>query len=193
MISWLKQSWLVLLLAGSLGTTLAVVQRSLQGRIERNARERLERAVLTVIPGGKHSQVGMMNGQVAWQVFDEHENELGWAVATETSGFSDRIRLMIGVTSDRSKILGVAVLASRETPGLGERIREAAFLEQFRGQRTETILRTVKPGQSAEQPIDAISGATISSQAVVRAVNRCMQNILTKGLTDVDAITGAKP
>ena len=178
MSSWLRQSWLVLLLAGSLGTALAVVEQSLEGRIEQHARDRLTKAVLDVVPGGVRSDEASADGQQAFEIFDETNNLQGRAIVAESAGFSDRIRLMIGLSADHSKLLGVAVLESRETPGLGERIREAAFLEQFADRPTGVELQVIKPGQSAEQPIDAISGATISSKAVTRAVNEAIAELL---------------
>jgi electron transport complex protein RnfG len=178
MSSWLKQSWLVLLLAGSLGTALAVVEQSLEGRIEQHALDRLTKAVLEVVPGGVRSEKVSTDGQQVFEVFDETDNLRGRAVVAESAGFSDRIRLMVGLSADHSKLLGIAVLESRETPGLGERIREAAFLEQFTDRPTAVELQVVKPGQSAEQPIDAISGATISSKAVTRAVNEGAAELL---------------
>lgn len=178
MSRWLKQSWLVLLLAGSLGTALAVVEQSLEGRIEQHARDRLTKAVLDVVPGGVRSEQVSTDGQPVFEVFDETGNLRGRAVVAESAGFSDRIRLMVGLSTDNSMLLGIAVLESRETPGLGERIREAAFLEQFADRPTSVELQAVKPGQTAEQPIDAISGATISSQAVTRAVNERLAAVL---------------
>ena len=178
MSSWLRQSWLVLLLAGSLGTALAVVEQSLEGRIEQHARDRLTKAVLDVVPGGVRSENVSTDGQQVFAVFDESGSLRGRAIVAESAGFSDRVRLMVGLSADDSKLLGVAVLESRETPGLGERIREAAFLDQFADRPTSVELQVVKPGQSAEQPIDAISGATISSKAVTRAINEAVANML---------------
>lgn len=193
MSSWLRQSWLVLLLAGSLGTALSVVEQSLQGRIARNAADRLARAVFAVVPDGTRSEEASADGLTAWQVSDKDGNQLGWAVIAETSGFADRIRLMVGLSADRSEITGVAVLESRETPGLGERIREADFLAQFAERPTDVPLEFVRPGQTAEQSIDAISGATISSNAVVRAVNECVASFMDQSgvRSKADGITGA--
>ncbi len=168
---WLKQSWLVLVLAGVLGTALAVVEESLKGRIQQNAEDRLERAILDVVPGGVRSEAAPPEVDHVWRVLDSNEQTIGWAVATETAGFADRIRLMVGLSPDQSSVLGVAILESRETPGLGERIREPEFLAQPEGLQTATPIEVIKPGQSAEQPIDALSGATISSRAIAKGVN----------------------
>ena len=197
MNAWLKQSWLVLLLAGLLGTTLAVVEQSLQERIEQNARDRLAAAVLNVVPGGVRSESSSSapQAQAEWSVFDDQNSIVGRAFATEAAGFSDRIRLLVGVSTDGSTCLGVAVLESRETPGLGERIREPEFLAQFANRPTGTAFTVIKPGQTAAQPVDALSGATISSKAVAGAVNNGLNQISRSAQTNigVDAITGDEP
>ncbi|MBI1313310.1 FMN-binding protein [bacterium] len=178
MRSWLRQSWLVLVLAGSLGTALAVIEQSLEGRIAEHASKRLSVAVLSVVPGGVRSEEKSEAERREFAVFDEQGSLCGRAFVAETTGFGDRIRLMVGVTADGTELLGVAVLESRETPGLGERIRETAFLKQFSGRSTAIGLQVVRPGQTARQPVDVISGATISSKAVTRAVNECIADML---------------
>lgn len=168
---WLRQSWLVLLLAGVLGTLLAVVELSLRDRIERTAREQVAQSAVLVVPGGSHSELVAASDRPTWKVLADDGSVRGWAVMSESVGFSDRIRVLVGLSEDRSQIVGVTVLDSRETPGLGERVREASFLQRFVGQATGAELQVVKPGQSAAHSVDAISGATISSKAVTRAVN----------------------
>lgn len=168
---WLKQSWLVLLLAGVLGTLLAVVELSLKDRIERTAREQVARSALLVVPGGARSELTSASERETWKVLADDGSVRGWAVMSESVGFADRIRVLVGLSADRSQIVGVTVLDSRETPGLGERVREATFLQRFVGQTTGAELRVVKPGQSAAHSVDAISGATITSKAVTRSVN----------------------
>ena len=161
----------MLLLALALGSALAVADRALERRIAHNSQARLERAVLEVVPAGVASRPATLDGRAVHRVLDGSGRLVGWAVPAETVGFQDRIRLLVGISPDGKTILGLAVLQSTETPGLGERIREADFRDQFIGKSTGEPLEAVKPGQTAGQPIDAISGATISSNAVVRAVN----------------------
>ncbi|MCK4613448.1 MAG: FMN-binding protein, partial [Thermoplasmata archaeon] len=60
---------------------------------------------------------------------------------------------------------GISIISHSETPGLGEKIVEASFLEQFEGIGVNDVRLTKDDGG-----IDAISGATISSSAVVEAV-----------------------
>ncbi len=172
--SLVKQSWLVLVLSGVLGASLAAVDRSLQGRIQRNAQERLERAILEVVPSGTASEETKLDGQLAYRVTNQSGQVVGWAVSAETMGFQDKIRVLVGLSADGSEITGVQILSSLETPGLGDKIKTLEFRGQFAGKKTSEPLQVVKGGPSAANSIDAITGATISSRAVTRAVNQAV-------------------
>lgn len=154
-----RESWLLIALALGLGVALAAVERALRPTIEGLARARLEAALLEVVPGGRSIEERALEGRLVHEVAGESGALAGWAFAAETPGFQDRIRLLIGLDADASRIVGLVVLESRETPGLGDRIREPEFRDRFAGQPAEGPVR-----------VDAITGATISSEAVVRAV-----------------------
>lgn len=171
MTKFLQQTWLVLLLAVVLGLTLAVAERSLEGKIERNAEMRLQKAILGVIPQGARSEPELLAGRAAYRVSDADGRLIGWAVPAETMGFQDRIQLLIGFSADGQTIQGLSILEAKETPGLGDKIRDDEFCRQFARQPSGTRFHVVKPGQSAGHPIHAISGATISTKAVTDAVN----------------------
>ncbi|MCO6453988.1 MAG: FMN-binding protein [Pirellulaceae bacterium] len=168
---------LVLLLAGTLGGALALVERSLEGRIANHARSRLRAAVLDVVPGGHDSQAVDLAGQPAYRVIDNRQQTVGWAVPATTTGFADRLELMIGLSADGQRITGLLVLESKETPGLGDRIRDPQFTGQFVGQPADAALQAVKPGGSAEFPIQAVTGATISSRAVTDGVRETLRRV----------------
>ncbi len=171
MFEYWKQSWLVLTLAVVLGGTLAALDRALQPRIDRHAEQQLRRAVLQVVPEGRDFEPLVRDGLTLYRVKGAGGNLRGWAVPAEGLGFADRIAVMIGLSSDATRILGLVVLQSKETPGLGDKIREEAFREQFVANATLGTLQLVKPGEIADQPIHAITGATISSRAVTAMVN----------------------
>jgi len=170
-LSFLRQSWLVLILASGLSAALAGVDYGLRDRIAENSKHRLEKAVLEVVPKGTVSEPVTIAGVAMYRVKDDSEALLGWATPAEGRGFQDRIRLMIGLSQDGGRVTGLTVLESNETPGLGDRIQRPEFRDQFVGQSTEHPFVRAKPGESAAAPVDAITGATISSQAVIDAIN----------------------
>ena len=79
-------------------------------------------------------------------------------------GYGGEIRLMVGLTAER-KIVSYRVLAANETPGLGAKLGDAAFANQFDG-KNGPALKVKKDGGE----IDAITGATITSRAVCDAI-----------------------
>ncbi|MCP4301969.1 MAG: FMN-binding protein, partial [Gammaproteobacteria bacterium] len=81
--------------------------------------------------------------------------------------------LLYGYTPEQKRVLGMEVLESRETPGLGDKIyKDADFVGSFSALSTEPEIVAVKKGtKSQPNEIDAITGATISSKAVVRIIN----------------------
>jgi len=86
-------------------------------------------------------------------------------------GYSGNIEIMVGVTPE-GKVSGIEILAHAETPGLGSKIAEGWFKEQFRGKALEDAdWRVKKDGGDFDQ----ITGATISPRAVVGAVRQGLE------------------
>ena len=102
---------------------------------------------------------------------------VGYAVNTFTSkGFSGNISLMAGFKPDGT-IINISVLEQKETPGLGTKMTEPGFKDQFNEKNpAEFQLKVKKDGG----PVDAITAATISSRAFCDAVQRAY-NTLQKG------------
>ncbi|MBA3046188.1 MAG: RnfABCDGE type electron transport complex subunit G [Candidatus Thermoplasmatota archaeon] len=90
---------------------------------------------------------------------------VGYAFTVIGSGYGGDIDMLVGIESDMATIRGLSVITHSETPGLGAKITEPWFQEQFQGKDINALALSVNGGD-----IDAISGATISSSAVVDAV-----------------------
>jgi electron transport complex protein RnfG len=102
---------------------------------------------------------------------------LGYAVKTYSNkGFSGYISVMAGFKPDGT-ILNLSVLEQKETPGLGTKMSDPAFKDQFTGQNPGSFLLKVKKDGGK---VDAITAATISSRAFCDAVGRAY-NTLKKG------------
>ncbi|MEW6320338.1 MAG: FMN-binding protein [Acidobacteriota bacterium] len=102
----------------------------------------------------------------------------GYAILAAGPGFQDTIRLLFGYDPASSQLLGMRVLDSKETPGLGDKIfKDAGFVEQFA--RVRAPLVPVRDGQGDGLPNELvmITGATISSRAVVQAINTTLERI----------------
>lgn len=88
---------------------------------------------------------------------------------TTTTGYKDPITMVIGYAND-GVIKGIELLSINETAGLGMNAKNPEFLAKFTGKNVPQF-ETTKLGATADNQIDAISGATITTDAVVNAVN----------------------
>jgi H+/Na+-translocating ferredoxin:NAD+ oxidoreductase subunit G len=110
--------------------------------------------------------------------FDASGAPTGFAVVGAEPGFQDVIRLIFGYDADKGRLLGMKVLESKETPGLGDRIeKDTTFAAGFTG--VLSPIRGVKKGAGTdkEDEIDMITGATISSRAVIGIINHRLEQI----------------
>ena len=105
--------------------------------------------------------------------YDEQDDFIGYAMPAAGPGFQDTIAILYGYKPAQKMVVGMEVLESRETPGLGDKIyKDAAFVGGFSALAIEPEIFAVKKGtKSQPNEIDAITGATISSKAVVRIIN----------------------
>ena len=95
---------------------------------------------------------------------------VGFVVTTTTSeGYGGEIQISVGILTDGT-VNGVAILSIGETAGLGMKATEEEFYGQYAGKKVE-FFSVTKTGISADNEIDALSGATITSNAMTKAVN----------------------
>lgn len=106
-------------------------------------------------------------------IFPAYKSDELWAVAFEVTGkgYGGDIGVIVGIDVAAEKLLGIGITAHKETPGLGARIREQGFRSGFEGLGLTGAV-TVK-AEGGE--VDAISGATISSQGVCAAVTEAFE------------------
>jgi electron transport complex protein RnfG len=105
------------------------------------------------------------------------DRPLGFAVVAEEPGFQDVVRLIVGYDPRARQLLGMKILESKETPGLGDKIqRDPAFIGQFAGASVPLV--GVRSGKRAgPREVDMITGATISSRAVIRIINNALARL----------------
>lgn len=104
------------------------------------------------------------------KAYDGSSQMVGYNITVSTSaGYKDGIKFVYGYSLDGS-IKGIAFLTMNETAGLGMKAQEPAFINQFLNKKAAQFVVT-KTGAASEDQVDSISGATITSKAVVNAVN----------------------
>lgn len=91
--------------------------------------------------------------------------------ATDSEGYGGDIQVTVGITADGT-VSGVSFLSISETAGLGMKATEPSFYEQYVGVQAEQFYVSKDGGQG--EPIDALSGATITTRAVTGAVNAAL-------------------
>ncbi|HEU5217475.1 MAG TPA: RnfABCDGE type electron transport complex subunit G [Gemmatimonadales bacterium] len=103
--------------------------------------------------------------------FNASGDRIGVAVTAQEPGFQEELLLMVGFDQETGALTGMKVLDQKETPGLGDKIeRDSAFGGQFAGRATP--LRGVKTvSDDSPDQVQTITGATISSRAVIRIIN----------------------
>lgn len=115
---------------------------------------------------------------------DANGERIGYVVATVSpNGYGGDISVAVGIDAKTSTITGFSVLSNSETAGLGARCTEDVFVSQFAG-KDATSIEYVKGGGAAGNQIDAISGATVTTNAVTEAVNSALAvygNVLKEG------------
>lgn len=98
---------------------------------------------------------------------------IGHAFMARGRGYGGRIDILIGLRPDNKSLQGIKIITQQETPGLGTKIISASFLDQFTGVPVDEVDLARNGGK-----IDAITGATISSSAVVKGVKEAIMREL---------------
>lgn len=146
--------------------------------IAQNQREATERAIFLVQPETARYELVEQGDFEVYHVYDAQDRPLGYALVHAGDGFQGDVRLVIGLTEDLAILTGIEVLAMTETPGLGTLINEEPFKGQFRGLSAEPEVTWVKGAPAgAPNQVQAITGATISSRAVVDIVNESIAEL----------------
>jgi electron transport complex protein RnfG len=166
------------------GGFLAAVGLLTKDRIALNKKREIERAIVSVVPGSVASET--LYEEKEFTVYggkNESGDLQGYAVYTSGVGFQDKIVLMIGTDASLSRLNGLVVLDQKETPGLGAKIVDrTSFLVYWENKDFTQPFSLHKPpapspeGLSASE-VNTITGATISSEAVLNIVNAAREKV----------------
>ncbi len=106
----------------------------------------------------------------AVEALDDNGNILGYVMQVTTSeGYGGDITFSLGIRLDGT-VNGYEILRISETAGLGMKAKDASFKDQYANKNVDSFVYT-KTGATAENQIDAISGATITTNAITNGVN----------------------
>ena len=193
------------LVAAISGLSVVLVFETTKPIIAENQRIAVEKAIFQVIPNASQWQEYRLsdnklvtveesdNGLSIYIGFDKEGAMQGIAAEAAAQGYADTIKLLYGYNPDCECITGIKILKSAETPGLGDKIfKDQDFIANFKAldarlNQDKTALSnpivTVKHGKKTEPwQIDAISGATVSSRAIGKALNNSAQFLLPRAV-----------
>lgn len=108
----------------------------------------------------------------------EDGSDLGWCITTIVKGYNPDINLIVGVTRNLT-VEAIDISAHNETPGLGGNITSDWFKDRFKGKSSIVI---VKNSPNADNEIQAITSATISSKGIATGVNHALD--IAKAILD---------
>ncbi len=197
---FIKDSWLVIVASLFFGLLVAGVNGALKDRIDANKIEKRDRNIRRLLGDNctfeevvyEKAASDKQSDKVYYKAIDESGNLVGYCFASEGPGFADRIELLIAVDANFELCKGIAVMYSQETPGFGDKIMPVGpgtFSDEFIDSpcpETGSKLKVVKVGDITnrdDKEIVAITGATITSDAVTRIVNKTileMKNLITE-------------
>lgn len=170
------------------GLILVTVFLATQPLILRNEARALEAAIFKVVPGSESRKIYVQEGEklvpfkdtgtglpaeAVYGAYNSQDQLVGYGIPSAGPGFQDTIKLIYGYDPVEKKIVGMEILDSKETPGLGDKIfKDENFVNNFKALTIDPEVVAVKPGnKKASHEVDTISGATISSKAVIKIIN----------------------
>ena len=149
----------------------------------------------TILPGSSDFTEEVYTGEDA-SIRSVHKAETGYVIETKVQGYAGPITMLVGVRND-GKVSGLVVTELSETFGLGkEALNDHVFLAQFLNTSGNVSIETGADAFSGATSsssedgegvsVDAITGATVTSKAIARAVNSAVAFV-----TGTDADSGA--
>lgn len=130
-------------------------------------------AMLSVCPDAESFEAA--EDAEAYKGLDASGNTVGFAIPSSYKGYGGDVEIMVGISVD-GKVTGVEILTCEETPGLGANCTKSEFTDMYKQAVPESgEFTVVKDGTGGEDGrIDALTGATITSDAVTQAVNQAV-------------------
>ena len=193
--TFIEKSWLLIVASLFFGVLLAGTNAWLDPRIKHNEIKKFNDKALDMIPDatsfesaakveitsakGKIIEVDVKKG------VGENGECMGWAFIAEGSGFADKIKIVIGVDAKFETLKGFGTLLSSETIEYGDKINDCEhyFVKQFAGTPAKP-LELAKMGDwkiiENDTEIIAITGATITSDGIVKIFNTYIEQVKAK-------------
>lgn len=159
------------------GFALAFVYSWAKEKIEINQRRYIYQAINNIVPEAKNVKEKIIDKKKIYQLFDGEGNLVSYAYLCIGNGYQGELKILFATDKDLNKLLGIEIIESVETPGLGARINEPDFKNQFKGLNLIHKIECVKHKPQEDYQIEAITSATVSSKAVVSILNEGIKEL----------------
>ena len=168
--------------------TLALSSTNLltAGKIEALAIETQNKAMAKLIEADEYHELPATTsfGDITYNAAIRDGDTIGCIFVTEANGYGGVVSVMTAVDME-GKVIAVEILAAAdETPGLGQNVTKEYFYTRFNGMSGDIVVQKAGTAKKENNEIDAVTGATISSEAVKTAVNQALDyaaEIIAKG------------
>ncbi|MDD4182931.1 MAG: RnfABCDGE type electron transport complex subunit G [Candidatus Omnitrophica bacterium] len=145
---------------------LAGVYSFTKPQIDKQAQNEIDKALTQVVPQANRFEPVQSTDEILYyRGYDKNNKLAGFIFKARAKGYSSTIETLVGLSLQK-KIIAIKVIAQNETPGLGSRVTEKTFIQQFTNKNANELSN-----------VSAISGATISSSAVIASVKEKLEKI----------------
>lgn len=168
----LKMIFPLIVIAAISGGIIAIVYSLTEGQIEQQKKQQIEQGIFSIMPEIKYIEETTVGAEILYKCRDQNKEDIAIAFTAEGPGYQDVIKVLAVVSNDLSSIKGIEILENVETPGLGAKITTTEFKEQFKNTSSSLKLsKEISQKGANETTVQAITGATISSNAVIDIIN----------------------
>ena len=145
---------------------LSLVYAVTEPKITQQREKKEQSAIKQVLPEAEEIKEKVEKEFTYYQAKDARGEHIGYIFITQEKGYSSDIKIAVSMDT-KGEIISVEILEQKETPGIGSRITEGPFLNKFKNKNALSL-----------SDADTISGATISSSAVIKAIKEAADKIL---------------
>ena len=157
---------------------LAYISGVASKKIEENAEKKIQDSIHTLAPLTQAiKEIETKDTGIIYKLFDKQDKLIGYAFIAQGQGYQGTIKMLTVINPGLTLLEGIEVVESVETPGLGAKIQNDFFRKQFKNLNVTQDIECVKEAPTKDNQIEAITGATVSSRAVVSILNKRIEAI----------------
>lgn len=161
-----RYGFILALICTVASASLAIMNSITKSRIISQAKAEEEASLKDVLAQGVNFEpIKSGNDIIYYKAYNKDNKFIGVAFKTQGKGYSSTIETIVGMAKDGA-ITAIKILNQNETPGLGARVAEPSFTGQFNNKNIQSL-----------NEVQAITGATISSKAVIDSVTKKAKEI----------------